>query len=257
MQIVGRRTANTSQWFVGVAAILLASCSGDSSDSASSDSAGSEVAAVTSSQQDPTASTVPASSGSTAAATDPATSPPSDETATTQAGPDAAAVAQSRATLAAATMDSAGADAIEAVRSTDAGVTAAAEVIADGGTGAELWAATWVYTSGATDPAPLLPLLAVDEPNTRLLAAAGALSLGESSAAPVLVELLAADVPLAASSPPLTIGQFAAYTLTRYIDAPEIPVDAAPADLVAPWTDWLAGPGSAMAFDPETGRWSV
>lgn len=255
MQIVGRRTAHPSRWFVGVAAILLASCSGDSSDGSSSDTAGSEAAAVTSAQ--PPASTAPESTDSTTAATEPGTSPPTHETATTQAGPDAAAVSQSRATLAAATMDSAGADAIEGVRSTDAGVTAATEAIADGATGAELWAATWVYTSGATDPAPLLPLLSVDEPNTRLLAAAGALSLGEASAAPVLVELLAVDVPLAASSPPLTIGQFAAYTLTRYIDAPDIPVDAAPADLVAPWTDWLAGPGAAMAFDPETGRWSA
>jgi hypothetical protein len=153
-------------------------------------------------------------------------------------------------------MDSAGAASLDPVRFTDAGLAAAEQALADGVAGAELWAAIWVYSSTATDPAPLLPLLSTPDLATRALAAAGALSFGERSAAPVLVALLDDADQLAGSEPPLTIGQFAASTLARYIDAPEIPADAAPPDLVTPWTEWLAGPGAAITFDPESGRWT-
>jgi hypothetical protein len=250
---VGRVLVIRSMTVVSFAAVALIACSGGSSNTATTTASATQpgVTSVSPATTQPPAATpapAPVSTEGRTDASQPATTAPAS-------GPTDAEVKAAGAVISAAAIGSAGASALDAVRFTDAGKAAAEQAIATGATGAELWAATWVYTSTASDPAPLVPLFAAPDLSTRALAAAGALSFGERAAAPVLVGLLSDGEQLAGSKPPLTIGQFAASTLTRYIDAPEIRADAAPSDLVAPWTAWLAGPGAGLKFDPESGRW--
>jgi len=148
-------------------------------------------------------------------------------------------------------------DAVDAVRFTDAGVEAAADALAVGATGDALWAATWIYASGASDPAPLLPLLTAGDPSVRAMAASGLLARGVRDAAAPLVALVGSEEPLRGSDPPLLVGDYAAASLTRFVSGPTVAAGAARADAAASWSAWLTENESIMIYDDDTGRWSA
>ena len=151
---------------------------------------------------------------------------------------------------------------IDAVSDTQAAVDAAAGVIAEGATGDPLWAAVYVYANGGDDPAVLVPLLSDPDPTIRVMAAAGAVAMGERAGFEPLVAALTDTSTFAGSDPPLQIWQFATGTLARSTGVAENgpPFDANERRrllAVDRWTAWLEASGDGLTFDPDTGGWSV
>jgi len=151
--------------------------------------------------------------------------------------------------------DQATVDALGEIQFTDEGADASAAAIANGATGDELWAATWVYAGAGTDPAVLVPVLTAADPSTRVMAAAGALSFGESSAGQVLVDLLPDTTDLRQSEPTVTVGDFAAYTLKRFVAGPDLSAATTPESIGTAWQQWWADHGGSLEFDQATRMW--
>jgi len=151
--------------------------------------------------------------------------------------------------------DHATVDALGEIQFTDEGAEASAAAIANGATGDELWAATWVYAGAGTDPSVLVPVLTADDPSTRVMAAAGALSLGEPSAGQVLVDLLPDRTDLRESEPTVTVGDFAAYTLKRFVAGPDLSATT-PDSVAAAWQQWWGEHGNSLVFDAPSRMWS-
>ena len=152
-------------------------------------------------------------------------------------------------------------NALEGVRFTPAGEEAARAILASSATGDVLWAATWVYASSATDPAPLVPLLGNADPSIRAMAAATLVALGDHAGFAVLAALLPDAGQLQGSAPPLSIGSFALFTLSRYVQASGVPAEpATEADLAAAaanWAVWLGAHDSALTFDTASRTWKT
>jgi hypothetical protein len=142
------------------------------------------------------------------------------------------------------------------IQYTDEGADAAAAAIANGATGDQLWAATWVYATSGIDPSVLVPVFSADDPSTRVLAAAGALALGEATAGPVLVDLLLDPTDLRDSEPAVTVGDFAAYTLGRFVAGPDLTAATTPDAVAGAWDQWWAEHEASLVFDPPTRMWS-
>ena len=151
-------------------------------------------------------------------------------------------------------------DALEGIRFTPAGEEAARAVLTSSASGDVLWAATWVYASSATDPAPLAPFLQNADASIRAMAAATLVARGDQSGFDALAGLLAEAGNLRGSSPPISIGGFAAFTLSRSVQAADAPLPpATAADLAAveeEWSAWLQAHGDALVFDAESGTWT-
>lgn len=146
-------------------------------------------------------------------------------------------------------------EAVDAIVFTDASVLAAAAALDEGVSGGALWAATYLYASGGSDPAVLEPFLEDPDPTVRAMAAAAVLSWGSASGAAVLVDLIADDRFMAGAHPPRTLSAFALATLARFIAGPDVPdgtESGAAADL---WRSWLEEHGGRLAF--HDGRWSL
>ena len=153
---------------------------------------------------------------------------------------------------------------IEGIRFTPAGALAACRRLAEGADGDALWAAAWVYATGGTDPAPLLPLLANDDATIRAIAGAGVASMGRAEGLDALAGLISVDAGLRGSDPPVTVARYAAYTLSGLVDraadavgdvstgTPEERSAAA-----AAWTSWLDANRARVTFDPEQNAWKV
>jgi hypothetical protein len=148
-------------------------------------------------------------------------------------------------------------DAVDAVRFVPGAAETASQAIADGASGDALWAATWVYASSGSDPAPLLPLLAHDDPSIRAMAAAALLADGDADGAVALAGLLRVEERLQGSIPPVTVGQYAASSLARLLDGPPATPGAGSAAVAEAWTRWLGQHGPALSFDAATGTWAV
>lgn len=145
--------------------------------------------------------------------------------------------------------------ALESIRFTEGGVEAARAALEDGVSGDELWAATWVYATSGTDPTPLTPLLEADDASVRVLAAAALLSLGEPAAFDTLVSEAASKERLKGSIPPLSVGGFADYALTRYTGGSSVPRKGGKrADA---WKRWLERNRDSLTFDAESGAWKA
>lgn len=172
---------------------------------------------------------------------------------------DPAAVAAVRTLIDSASLDDPETlDGLGAARFDDGAPDAAAAALADGVTGDARWAAVWTYASAGTDPNVLRPVLEDPDATLRALAAAALAAWGDPAGIPVLADLAALDDRLAGSYPPTSVGEFAAGTLARFVAGPEIAPDSTPADQAAAWDAWLAQHDpSTLAFDPETGSWSV
>jgi len=153
-------------------------------------------------------------------------------------------------------------EALDAIRTTAAGVAAATSLLAAHATGDALWAATYVYASSGVDPGPLRLLLAESDATVRVMAAAGLVARGDATGFEPLVQALASQDPLAGSEPPQEIWMFAASTLSRFAgpQAPDPSPDAGPDDLAAnqaEWDQWLKDSGPTLRFDPASATWSA
>jgi hypothetical protein len=113
-----------------------------------------------------------------------------------------------------------------------------------------------VYATSGLDPAVLVPVLSADDPSTRVLAAAGALALGEASAGPVLIDLVQEPTDMRESEPPVTVGDFAAYTLGRFVAGPDLTTATTPEAVAATWRQWWTDHQATLVFDPPTRMWS-
>ena len=186
--------------------------------------------------------------------------PSADQTAR----PSAADVAAARQKIASADLGNPDTiDKLEGVRFTPAGEQAAREVLASASASGRdaLWAATWVYASSATEPAPLRPLLENGDASIRTMAAAALVALGDRSGFGALEASLSDADQLRGSHPPISIGGFTLYTLSRYVqaaDAPEPPQSEQElADVQARWADWLQRHGNDLQFDAQSGTWNA
>ena len=150
-------------------------------------------------------------------------------------------------------------DAIDACRFTVEGFHAARDVLAAGGSDDVIWAAIWVYATGAYDPAPLRPILSRESPTLRVLAAAGLVALGDASGFDVLAASATNADDLSGSHPSISIREFVVGTFYRYVAA-----DGAPGRWTTyeefltvdkRWADWVTANAARMAFDPDTGQW--
>lgn len=149
--------------------------------------------------------------------------------------------------------------AVEECRFTAGGAEAARGVIAAGGNRDQLWAAVWVYSSAATDPAPLVPLLQGADSSVRVMAAAAVARLGERAGLNTLSDALADDGALVGSRPPLPVAQFAVFSLSRIVDGASAPARATGEDdaraVADAWHDWLEQNASGLAYDQSRGEW--
>lgn len=226
-------------WLTFVPALLLAAgCGGGSGETA--------------------ATTAPPASSTEVQPTSPLTSSSGPSTTAAAVSTTSAAVSEARRLLAAADLaEPETIDAVDAVRFTDEAVDAAAASIESGATGDELWAATWVYGSGGTDPAVLVPLFDADDASVRAMAAAAALALGEAGGGSALVALLDDGTELRGSDPPVTVQAYAASSLRRFVAGPDVAPGTAPAEVSAAWQPWWTDHFAALAFDPASRRWSA
>ena len=222
---------------VVAAALLATGCGGGDEESASTTSGSATSQTVTSSAPEPTSGPV---------------------TTTVAVSTTSAAVAEAARLLAAADLASPESlDAVDAVRFTDEAVDAAADAIASGATGDELWAATWVYGSSGTDPDVLAPLLEADDASVRAMAAAASLALGAVDGGSALVALLDDGGELRGSDPPLTVQTYAASSLHRFVAGPEVAAAIGAADLAGAWRAWWTDHLASLTFDPASRRWSA
>lgn len=94
----------------------------------------------------------------------------------------------------------------------------------------------------------------------RLTAAGGLLSVGEKTAIPVLIELLASGAPVPNSDPPRAVWQVARGVLLFHTDQDLGLREAADAEAAAAtqagWEAWWKASGEALTWDPETQRFS-
>jgi hypothetical protein len=201
----------------------------------------------------------------------PPSQPPSTATAPPSGAPTDAPSAEAQATteptdcrerIQNATFDNeATIDALEECRFAVAGADAARDVLLAGGTRDQLWAAIWIYGSAAFDPVPLAPMLHHDDSSIRVMAAAAAVAFGDRQGFAPLSDALADESPLAGARPPTTVGHFAAFSLTRYINAAGTPPAAdAPEDdsvVAAAWRAWLTEKAASLQYDDDTGEWSL
>ena len=168
-------------------------------------------------------------------------------------------VAAASAIDAAKTGDPVSMGTLQSLRFTDTGTQAARQRIEAGATGDALWAATWLYATAGTDPAPLVPLLTNEDSTIRVMAAAALMALGSEDGFDVLVDAISSDDQLRGSEPPTTVARFAARTLDRYTDAGLSGPAGTPAEKAESarrWSAWLEASHSSLRFDAETGMWA-
>ena len=146
-------------------------------------------------------------------------------------------------------------------RRSDPELIAAARTALDAGaTGWEQWAATYVWTNEGDNTAPLLPLLAADDPAVRVMAAAGLVGRGDLAGFEPLIAVLDDTAVLNGSEPPVPAWSLAAtilVSLTGVSDnGPPFDADATQrSDAKQRWTQWFADHRASMQFDDTEGRW--
>jgi hypothetical protein len=87
------------------------------------------------------------------------------------------------------------------------------------------------------------------------MAAAGALSFGDSSDGQELVDLLPDTTDLRQSEPTVTVGDFAAYTLKRFVAGPDLSAATTPESIGTAWQQWWADHGGSLEFDQAARMW--
>jgi hypothetical protein len=151
-------------------------------------------------------------------------------------------------------------DNISTLRFTQAGADAARAVLQAGASSDALWAALWVYSSAATDPAPVEPLLTNGDPSIVALAAATLVGFGDAAGLDPIRQALDADDFMSGAEPPLTLREFALETLARYVTGSDVPDPQSFADdssAVTAWQAWLDANRAQLHFDPDQGVWTV
>ena len=150
-------------------------------------------------------------------------------------------------------------DSIAACRFTVEGFHESRDVLAAGGSDDVMWAAIWLYAPGASDPAPLRPILDREDPTLRVLAAAGLVALGDASGFNVLAASATNTENFSGSHPPISIREFVVGTFFRYVAA-----DGAPGrwttyeeylSIDKRWGEWVTAHAGDMTFDSDTGQW--
>jgi hypothetical protein len=188
--------------------------------------------------------------------------PPDGSGGTGPAANEGDAVAAARSMIEAADpADAATLDAVDTVRFTKAGVAAARQVLETSDDPGALWAALWVYGSGASDPAPIRRLADLSDPTIATLAGATLVGFGDVAGFPALARALAQDGWLAGAHPARRMADFAALTLvTEIAPSPSAPFpddDLAPAVYATGWMAWLDAHADALVYDPASARWHL
>ena len=151
--------------------------------------------------------------------------------------------------------------ALEGVRLTPAGTDAAAGLLRDGVTGDALWAATYVYASGGSDPAPLRPIATNTSasPTVRAMAAAGLVGMGDVAGFEPLIAALGGSDAMDGAEPAGAVWEFAADVLERYTRTGFGPTltarEAERAARQTDWKAWLEANRTRLHFDAATGLW--
>jgi len=189
---------------------------------------------------------------------------PAGTSAAPPAAVDPGQVAAATSILMAATFaDPASLRALAGIRFSAPGVEAAAALLHGGATGDTLWAATFVYASSATDPAPLRSVATDPAASAAVhaMAAAGLVGNGDVGGFPVLVASLGSADQMPSSDPPETTWEFAADVLERFTHAGIGPsldaTDSERSTAQVAWTDWLAAHTATIRFDSASGLWVI
>jgi hypothetical protein len=176
--------------------------------------------------------------------------------------PNTAADAASTTILAAARLgDATSLAPLESIRFTVAGVAAAAKMLASGVTGDALWAATYVYASSGSDPAPLRVVASATaaSPSIRAMAAAGLVGRGDAAGFDVLISAIGGSDLMDGAAPAGAIWEFAGDVLERYTHAgfgPALAATAAQrATIQAQWKAWLDASRAKLRFDVASQLW--
>jgi hypothetical protein len=153
--------------------------------------------------------------------------------------------------------------AVDSLWGTEAGVSAAARVLASTTPTYEvLWAATYIYAGAGGDPSVLAALINHSGPTIRLLAAAGLVARGDKRGFKPLVECLGHTEFLTWSRPPRAVWKAAAAHLAQFTGISELgpPFDADLAVVAASqrkWQDWLGANENRLTFDSLRGEWNL
>lgn len=151
--------------------------------------------------------------------------------------------------------------ALEGIRFSAEGTQAAADLLRAGATGDALWAATYVYGSSGSDPAPLRAV-ATDASTTatiRAMAAAGLLGRGDVAGFEPLITGLTGNDQMDGAEPAGTVWEFAAQVLERYTHQGFGPTlvasDAERTTIQARWKSWLDANRATLRFDAASKLW--
>ncbi len=151
--------------------------------------------------------------------------------------------------------------ALERVRFTAGGTDAASKLISSGATGDTLWAATYVYATSGSDPAPLRSLATgtAASPSIRAMAAAGLVGRGDLAGFDALIAAIGGSSPMDGAAPAGAIWEFAADVLERYTHTgfgPKLAATQAErATIQARWQGWLDQNKARLRFDGPSGLW--
>jgi hypothetical protein len=145
-------------------------------------------------------------------------------------------------------------------RSDAAMIRAAGDALAAGVSGAQLWAATWIWVNEGDDPAPLLPLLTNSDPAIRIMAATGLIARGRSEGFAPLIDELTDASTLVGQEPPTAAWAAATTSLVRFTgisdNGPPFDADASRRVVTQQrWKDWLTANLTSLTFDAEKGLW--
>lgn len=141
-------------------------------------------------------------------------------------------------------------------------VEAARAALVDGASGAQLWAATYVWSNEGTDPEPLLELLDREDPAIRFMAATGLIARGRIEGFPPLIDALTDESLLIGFEPPGPVWVAAATALVRYTatssNGPPFDADTARLHIAqGRWQAWFDANESRLEFDEVDRLWGT
>ena len=140
-------------------------------------------------------------------------------------------------------------------------VAAAADALAKGVSGDQLWAATYVWVNEGGDPSPLLPLVTSADLTIRVMAATGLIARGRVEGFTPLIDLITDETSLD-QEPPAPAWYQATKSLVRFTGLGELgpPLDADAGkrtEAQKRWRAWFDEHEATLTFDSEVLLWHI
>ncbi len=153
-------------------------------------------------------------------------------------------------------------DALVNLATDPAAAQAAEQTLASGATGAQRWAAVYLYMNTGTDPKVLAPYLTSSDLTLRTMAATGEVLMGSASGFPVLIATLGQPGLMEGSAPLQSLWQFAAEMLVTATANSQLgpPFDSGSEAVLAArgrWEAWWEANRARLHWNASQQLWST